>query len=79
MGKPLSEDAKQKIRDAFARKREQKLLGITPVAEEKKTHSNMIYVDEHDKEQLIEMGRQVQEGKIRRCGYATGSHMYMKI
>ena len=82
MGKPLSEGAKQKIRDTFARKREVKeteknneslpVAGRNPI-------SNVIYVPADDKEQIIEMGRQVQDGRIKRCGYATGFFLYTKI
>ena len=76
MGKPLSEEAKQKIRDAFAAKR---LAKENPPKEEKISMDNIIYVDMNDFSKMIEMGKQVQEGKLIRKGFATGSFIYAKV
>ena len=75
MGKPLSEETKQKIRDAFARKRELK----ANIPKEEETIDNIIYVSESDKEKLIEMGKQIQDGTIKNIGYTIGFFMYSKI
>lgn len=75
MGKPLSEEAKQKIRDAFARKRE---LKANPPKEERYV-TGVVYVSENDQEKLIEMGKQIQDGVMKRIGYATGFFMYSNM
>lgn len=78
MGKPLSEEAKQKIRDAFAAKRLAKETALKE-KEQISIPADIIYIPMEDNEKLIEMGKQIQEGKMIRRGYTMGSFTYTKI
>ena len=81
MGKPMTEEAKQKIRDAFAKKRlekqeSQETPANSPVRTSKPETLITIPLSEH--ERLIEAGKGVQEGKLKRIGFAMGEIIYSK-
>lgn len=70
MGKPLSEEAKRKIREAFARKRE---AGAGSAAQAARPTEA---IAENNASELTRMGALVQQGKAKWAYYATGSHHY---
>jgi hypothetical protein len=67
MGKPLSEESKRKIREAFARKRE---AGAGSAARPTEA------IAQDNASELTRMGALVQQGKAKWAYYATGSHHY---
>ena len=78
MGKQLSEETKQKIRDSFTAKR----LAKEEAKKNPRTSNSrvdVIYVAEDDEARIIEMGHLIQDGKMKKIGYATEHFMYQKI
>lgn len=77
MGKPLSEEARRKISEAFARRREIKAAQQIPQTQHPgRTLGTIISVKDSDRESQIRMGSLVQQGKARWSHYANDSHHY---
>lgn len=81
MGKPMTEEAKQKIRDAFAKKRlEKQEPQETTTNSPAKTSKpeTLITIPLSEQERLAEAGKGVQEGKLKRIGFVMGEIIYSK-
>jgi len=74
----MSEETKQKIKDAFAAKRLAKESQPKIERTEKKT-CNVVCIKEDDKEALIDMGKSIQDGEFKRLGYCTEGFMFGKL
>lgn len=82
MGQPLSEEAKRKISEAFARRREEKAkMALEPTqttgkSQATKQNANLISIPLEDRDGHSAMGRRVQAGEAKWHHYANDCSFY---